>query len=56
VNRGDSRALAGDSAGAIRAYRHYLALRHSAEAPLRAEVGRAREALAQLERKTAAGR
>lgn len=45
-------ALTGDTASAIRAYRHYLALRHDPEPPLRPEVERIRRELAQLERAT----
>jgi DNA-binding SARP family transcriptional activator/tetratricopeptide (TPR) repeat protein len=42
-------ALLGDTAGAIRAYRHYLALRYSPEPSLKPEVERVRQALAALE-------
>ena len=40
--------LVGDRAGAIRAYRHYLALRHSPEASMKPEVDRVRGELALL--------
>jgi DNA-binding SARP family transcriptional activator len=42
-------ALAGDSAGAIRAYRHYLALRANPEPRLAGEVARVRAELDRLE-------
>jgi hypothetical protein len=42
--------LIGDTAGAIRAYRHYLALRSDPEPRLRADVERVRAALAALTR------
>ncbi|MEO6055483.1 MAG: serine/threonine-protein kinase [Gemmatimonadales bacterium] len=41
-------ALAGDTAGAIRAYQHYLALRPTPEPEVRPEVDRVREDLARL--------
>jgi tetratricopeptide (TPR) repeat protein len=41
-------ALAGDTAGAIQAYQHYLALRSDPEPPLRAERDSARAELARL--------
>jgi TolB-like protein len=41
-------ALTGDTAGAVRAYRHYLALRPDPEPELRPEVERVRTALAGL--------
>jgi hypothetical protein len=41
--------LVGDRAGAIRAYRHYLALRYSPEASMKPEVDRVRGELALLE-------
>jgi len=40
-----------DRAGAIRAYRHYLALRSDPEPELRAEVEQVRAELAELERR-----
>jgi len=43
-------AKVGDRAGAIRAYRHYLALRSDAEPELRPELDRVRAELLQLER------
>ncbi len=43
--------LTGDTTGAIRAYRHYLALRYDPEPHLRPEVERIRGELARLERK-----
>ena len=43
-------ALVGDTAGAIRAYRHFLALRESPEPALLPETARVREALAAIER------
>jgi hypothetical protein len=46
-------ALAGDRAGAIRAYRHYLALRSEAEPALQPEVRRVREELEAVERESA---
>jgi hypothetical protein len=46
-------ALTGDTAGAIRAYRHYLALRYDPEPSIRPEVQRVRQALAALEPLTA---
>jgi hypothetical protein len=49
-------ALVGDRAGAIEAYRHYLALRGDAEPPLRADIARVRRELAQLERDAGATR
>ena len=42
-------AQVGDRAGAIRAYRHYLALRSAPEPALRPEVERVRAALRRLE-------
>jgi len=42
-------ALVGDREGAVRAYRHYLALRSDPEPSLRPEVDRVRAALARLE-------
>jgi hypothetical protein len=45
-------ALAGDRAGAIRAYRHYLALRSEAEPALQPEVRKVREELEAVERET----
>jgi hypothetical protein len=45
-------ALAGDREGAIRAYRHYLALRSEAEPALQAEVRRVREELEAVERES----
>lgn len=47
-------ALAGDSTGAVRAYRRYLALRGDADPPLQARVQEVRRALAALERGSAA--
>lgn len=44
-------ALTGDTAGAIRAYRHYLGLRYDPEPVLRPEVERVRRELARLERR-----
>lgn len=44
-------ALTGDTAGAIRAYRHYLALRFDPEPELRPEAERIRQELARLERR-----
>jgi len=41
-------ALAGDTAGAVRAYRHYLAMRPEPEPAMRAEVERVRSELARL--------
>jgi serine/threonine-protein kinase len=46
-------ALAGDRAGAIGAYRHYLALRSEAEPALQPEVRRVREELEAVERESA---
>ena len=46
-------ALAGDREGAIRAYRHYLALRSEAEPALQPEVRRVREELEAVERESA---
>jgi serine/threonine-protein kinase len=46
-------ALTGDRQGAIRAYRHYLALRGEAEPGLQAEVRRVREELEAVERESA---
>ena len=46
-------AATGDREGAIRAYRHYLALRADPEPPLRGEAERIREALERLERESA---
>jgi hypothetical protein len=46
-------ALAGDTAGAIRAYRRYLTLRGDAEPPLQPRVRQVRTALAALERASA---
>jgi serine/threonine-protein kinase len=43
-------ALTGDTAGAIAAYRHYLALRSNPEPELRADAERVRRDLEQLER------
>jgi hypothetical protein len=43
-------ALVGDTAGAIRAYQHYLALRSDPEPRLRPGVDRVRTELARLER------
>ena len=48
-------ALLGDRTGAIRAYRHYLALRADPELPLRAETERVRAELTRLERITPVG-
>ena len=45
-------ALTGDRAGAIRAYRHYLALRGEAEPALQPEVKRVREELEAVERES----
>ncbi len=45
-------ALAGDRTGAIRAYRHYLALRGEAEPALQPEVRRVREELEAVERES----
>ena len=45
-------ALAGDPEGAIRAYRHYLALRSEAEPSLQPEVRRVREELDALSRES----
>jgi hypothetical protein len=45
--------LVGDVEGAIRAYRHFLALRERAEEPLQREVAQARAELARLERLSA---
>ncbi len=45
-------ALAGDSEGAIRAYRHYIALRTNAEQPLQREMADARAALSALEQRS----
>ena len=42
-------ALVGDTAGAIRAYRNYLALRSAPEPALQSEVERVRAALRRLE-------
>ena len=42
-------ALTGDTAGAVRAYRHYLALRPTPEPGVRPEVERVRAALSDLE-------
>jgi TolB-like protein len=47
-------ALAGDTTGAVRAYRRYLALRGAADPPLQARVQEVRRALAALERGGAA--
>jgi hypothetical protein len=47
-------ALVGDTAGAVRAYRHYLALRSDPQPRLAADAARARAALARLERPLAA--
>lgn len=44
-------ALTGDTAGAIRAYRHYLGLRYDPEPHLRPEVERVRRELAIMERR-----
>ena len=44
--------LVGDTRGAARAYRHYLALRDNAEAPLQAQVKAVRAELAALESAT----
>jgi hypothetical protein len=41
-------ALTGDTAGAIRAYQHYLALRPNPEPQVKPEVERVREELARL--------
>ena len=46
-------ALAGDREGAIRAYRHYLALRSNPEPSMRAAVAHVRAELARLEREGA---
>jgi serine/threonine protein kinase len=46
-------ALTGDRQGAIRAYRHYLALRGEAEPGLQPEVQRVREELEAVERESA---
>jgi eukaryotic-like serine/threonine-protein kinase len=46
-------ALTGDRQGAIRAYRHYLALRGEAESGLQPEVRRVREELEAVERESA---
>ena len=43
-------ALAGDTAGAIRAYQRYLGIRSDADARLQPEVQRVRAELAALER------
>jgi hypothetical protein len=43
-------ALTGDTAGAVRAYRHYLALRPDPEPGVKPEVDQVRAALAALER------
>lgn len=45
-------ALTGDREGAIRAYRHYLALRDAAEPVLRAQVAEVRRELRRLEGET----
>ncbi len=45
-------ALTGDRDGAIRAYRHYLALRSEAEPALQPEVKRVREELDAVERES----
>ena len=45
-------ALAGDRPGAIRAYRHYLALRSEAEPAVQPEVERVREELEAIERES----
>jgi serine/threonine-protein kinase len=50
LEEGRLAALTGDREGAIRAYRHYLALRSDAELPARAEVEEARARVAALER------
>jgi hypothetical protein len=42
--------LTGDNAGAIRAYRHYLALRSDAEPAVKPEVDAVRARLARLDR------
>jgi hypothetical protein len=42
--------LVGDTAGAVRAYRHYLALRHDPEPGVRPKVEAVRTALARVER------
>jgi serine/threonine-protein kinase len=44
-------ALTGDTAGAVRAYRHYLGLRYDPEPVLRPEVERVRHELAALEKR-----
>jgi hypothetical protein len=44
-------SLVGDTLGAVRAYRHYLALRSDAEPQLRPDVERVRAELARLERR-----
>ena len=46
-------ALTGDREGAIRAYRHYLALRSEPEPPVAAQVAAVRAELGRLERETA---
>jgi hypothetical protein len=47
-------ALAGDTTGAVRAYRRYLALRGDADPPLQPRVQEVRRALAALESRSAA--
>jgi serine/threonine protein kinase len=46
-------ALAGDRDGAIRAYRHYLALRSEVDPALQPEIRRVREELEAVERESA---
>jgi DNA-binding SARP family transcriptional activator/TolB-like protein len=53
-NEGRYAVLAGDRAGAVRAYRRYLALRADAEPPLQPQVDTVRHELAALEGHTAA--
>jgi hypothetical protein len=50
LDEGRLAAKLGDREGAIRAYRHYLALRSAPEPELRVEVERVRAELARLER------
>jgi tetratricopeptide (TPR) repeat protein len=49
LEEGRLAALTGDREGAIKAYRHYLALRSKPDARLNAEVQQARDALARLQ-------
>jgi hypothetical protein len=50
IRRKDWTLLAGDTAGAIRAYQRYLGIRSDADARLQPEVQRVRAELAALER------